>query len=140
METLSRAPLTIAEANQVLRAVRVDRFPIIASYTASVSQALADVAQLEQVVVLRVLDRDDRITSLDVSFGFSDPCPLDGLNRNRLLQMVREALHAAVTHEMDECLLVDGLRVFELHAEARGKTPTAYSVHRTDRDEDGPNE
>jgi hypothetical protein len=107
--------LTLTQANDLLRAVRVDRFPIIVGYRGTVVRGSPETAVIEQTVLIRVADRDDPTSSLDIRFGFVQTCTLSGLDRHNVLLAVRQALHSVVTHELDECLLVDGARAFDPH-------------------------
>jgi hypothetical protein len=123
---MTKAPasrLTVDEANLLLGAVRVDRFPIIASYEARVAQLTPEAMELEQVVLITVPDRDDPTSKLDVWFSFKYDWSPEELEPGHLLSAVRNALHSVVTHEMDECLLVDGARPFDPHAPNAGPQP-----------------
>ena len=100
----------------MLQSVSVDRFPIITAYAAKVRQRSPKVSLIEQTIFIRVPDRDDDEMMVEIRFDLNRPCRLDCLTSHRVLKTVRDALHFVVRHEMDECLLVDGVRVFDQHA------------------------
>jgi hypothetical protein len=121
--------LTVGEANALLQSVNVKRFPIIASYDATVRKRSAKVLLIKQTIVIQVRDRDDPKTMLDVRFDSRNQCPRNRLTRDRLLKTVRNELHFVVKHEMDECFLVGGVRAFDQHP-SDGPSPHGNAMER----------
>lgn len=111
--------LNYDEVVDLLNQVRVNHFPMIQSYRALVYQEVVygqGGLLIQQQATMRVLDRDKWTDLSTLTFTGNDPVSYEACTRERILeQIVRPFLVKIITHELDECLLVAGARLFDPH-------------------------
>jgi hypothetical protein len=112
--------LSVSDASALLAAIKLGPFPFAQqTFWASLEDGLgpSGLLYVMQKLDATMPDRDDPSRSISLTFSARETVIPETLERSVLLRLVRDFLRRVVRHEMDEQILVAGIRVFDPHTD-----------------------